>query len=312
MTQNQQNTYSEIIEKKTKKLRNVFAHAAVGDFSGRVEIPDEEDEFSELYAGANIMLDVINRQINELEAHVAREEKLNKIKSEFVAFVSHQLRTPLTIIQWTLEKIHTDKSVLPETPAGKDMQKIETATNQMVSLINTILNVSRMELGTFFVHTTNTDIPSLINESVRQAKQFATEKDIHLTTHITPKKYTARIDTELLKIILENLISNAIKYTPRGGKVHVNFKHAGSEIIIEVADNGHGIPDEDKPFIFSKLFRGGTAIASDPSGIGLGLYMTQFVITETGGTISFTSKKKAGTTFIVSFPDEGMHQRIKN
>jgi len=126
------------------QLREVFARAAVGDFSVPLDMPDEENEFTEIYVGVSIMLDVINRQLVELKEHASREKGLNHAKSEFVAFVSHQLRNPLSAIVWSA----TELSSHPLPPAAKEaIARIESATSQMTWLIDRILALSKIEMG---------------------------------------------------------------------------------------------------------------------------------------------------------------------
>ncbi len=303
----------EKIEKRTANLRLLFAHAAVGDFSTKIEIPENDDEFSELYAGADIMLDVINQQLAELRAQAAHEEKLNKAKSEFVALVSHQLRTPLTILKWSLEKIHTDYPQLIESPEGTDIRRIESVVEQMDSLVSAILNISRIELGTFSIKTETLDLPKSIDEEVQQMHHAADVKNITISASYEPASFTMQADKKLLKVIIENLLSNAIKYSPRGGMVFLKVRSEPTRTLIEVTDTGYGIPKEEEPHIFSKLFRGSKAITADPTGAGLGLHIIKLIVTETGGNIWFAEGKKDGASFFVTFPPEGMRTKpVKN
>jgi two-component system phosphate regulon sensor histidine kinase PhoR len=288
------------------KLKQIFANAAVGDFSTQIEIPENEDEETvELYAGINIMIDVIKRQL-------AREESINKAKSEFVALVSHQLRTPLSVIKWSTEHLEISDLSSLDAEARKDIDHITREADRMILLINLILDVSRIELGTLTIEPKPFDYVEGAKAAVAQLSTRAIAKGIMIEESYPEPSVVALADPTLLNVIIENLLSNAIKYTPHGGRVTLTAGRSASRIRIEVADNGFGIAPAEQDKIFTKLFRTGAARRADPEGSGLGLYIVKSIVAESGGDIWFTSEEGKGTSFFVEFPREGMHSRVGN
>jgi signal transduction histidine kinase len=293
--------YREHIKRRLGDLQALFAQAAVGDFSTSIEIPENEDEdIVELYTGVNIMLDVIKRQLS-------KEEQINKAKSEFVALVSHQLRTPLSVIKWSIEDLRLSDISSLGSEEKKDLDTIYRETQRMVALINTILDVSRIELGTLSVSLKEIDFVATGHAALMQVTPQALEKEIALSEKYEPENITATADASLLHAIFQNLLSNAVKYTLRGGKVELSVTQDHKRILITVGDTGYGIAEADKDRVFEKLYRTANARKADPEGTGLGLYIVKSIVTEAGGDIWFESQVGKGTTFFVEFPRDGMH-----
>src|SRR3989344_2174993 len=299
--------YRARISEHLSKLNEIFARAAVGDFESSIEIPeDADDEIVSLYTGINIMLDVITRQLKDLHANVTRGEELNQAKSEFVALVSHQLRTPLTVIRWRAEKLQmSDLSGLsPHDRSGVD--DIVDAADEMASLISIILDISRIEIGELHVHAQDLDIVALADETLRDIDLSAREKRITITRAYQSPRLVMAADRTLLKAILNNLFSNAIKYTPERGSVCISIKKNNHKIEIRVADSGYGIPEKGQPHIFDRLYRASNADKSGSKGSGLGLYIVKSILDKSGGAIRFETTEVKGTTFFIEFAESGM------
>lgn len=243
------------------------------------------------------VLAFIRRIANEVDA----------AKSEFVALVSHQLRTPLTLMAWSLE--HLAKTEMLE-PAGKeDLQTARQETRRMAALINDILDVSRLETGVLAIQPYEIDIVAAARTVIAEIAPAAASKGVRVIER-HPQAALLRVDPMLLHVIFTNLISNAVKYTPAGGIVSVGITRiAGDGVEISIADTGLGIPAAEQPKIFSKLFRGSSAMKVDSVGTGLGLYIVKAIIVETGGSIRFESEEGKGTTFFVSWPAAGMRPK---
>jgi PAS domain S-box-containing protein len=241
-----------------------------------------------------------------IASDITKEKQIDRAKTEFVSLASHQLRTPLTAINWFAEiLLNGDVGHLKPKQANY-VQEIYRGNQRMVELVNALLNVSRLELGTFMIEPKLTDIRKIADEAINDLENKVLEKKIKIT-----KKYDKRIkemmlDDKLTMIIFQNLLSNAVKYTPENGKVDLSIAVSGSKLLISVIDNGMGIPKAQQDKIFTKLFRADNVRATDTEGTGLGLYIIKSVVESVGGKIWFESEENKGTKFFVGLPLSGM------
>lgn len=239
---------------------------------------------------------------------VTREYEIDKAKTEFVSLASHQLRTPLSAVNWYAEMlINGDAGKLSENQM-KYLQEIYKGNQRMVNLVNALLDVSRIELGTFAITPTKTDIVDLAKSMVKENKLLADKKKIVLT-----EKYDQipelLVDPKLVQIIFQNLLSNAVKYTPDGGKVALTITKKEPNILIEVKDTGIGIPKAQQSHMYEKLFRADNVRAKDTEGTGLGLYIVKAIVDQSDGKIWFESIENKGTSFFVEIPIKGMPKK---
>jgi PAS domain S-box-containing protein len=244
----------------------------------------------------------------EVFRDITKERDIDKAKTEFVSLASHQLRTPLSSINWYAEMLLNGDAGRMTAEQSQYLQEIYRGNQRMVDLVNSLLNVSRLELGTFSVEPEECDLkdifkdvlddllPKMVNKKIKLEKKFA-------------KMPKLQLDKKLTHIILENLLSNAVKYTPNGGKVSLNIVKKDEDILITVEDNGMGIPDNQQGKVFEKLFRADNVRATDTEGTGLGLYLVKSILTHVGGTIRFQSVENKGTKFFVTFPLGGMKKK---
>lgn len=229
-----------------------------------------------------------------LERDVTKERQIDKAKTEFVSFASHQLRTPLTAVKWYSEMLLSgDAGELTERQRDF-VKEVFDANAHMVQLVSALLNVSRIELGTFSVDPVPTDVHQLLEETLADLKVMIQTRSLTVTTELDQLP-TVMVDQKLIKIVFENLLTNAFKYSQEKGEIVVKLKHlpANSQVngrtlpaeavYYEVTDHGIGIPAHQQPKIFDKLFRADNAIMHDTSGTGLGLYITQSIVCQSGG-----------------------------
>lgn len=179
----------------------------------------------------------------------------------------------------------------------------------MVELVNALLNVSRLELGTFVVEPEPTDIVEVAKACAKEFKLQISEKKLVLQEKYDPDIPSISADPKLLNIVFGNLLSNAVKYNPDGGSIKLSISKANGRLSIVVADTGYGIPKNQQDKIFSKLFRADNVREKDTEGTGLGLYIVKSIIDHSGGKIWFESKENKGTTFYVTLPLAGMKKK---
>ena len=240
---------------------------------------------------------------------ITKEQEVDRAKTEFVSLASHQLRTPLSSINWYAEMLLAGDAGELNDEQRKYLNEVYQGNQRMVDLINSLLNVSRLELGTFAIDPEDTDVIALTQSVLDEQAPQIKERNINLTAELsrtTPHLYA---DPKLLRMVFQNLVSNAVKYTPIGGSVSVAVIPQGENIAITVADTGLGIPQAEQSQIFSKLFRATNARESDTDGTGLGLYIVKSVVEQAGGTIRFESVERKGTTFFILLPKSGMHKK---
>jgi len=238
---------------------------------------------------------------------LSKERQINKAKIEFISMASHQLRTPLSTINWYTEMLLAGDMGKLTKEQQQALQEIHLANQRTLDLVNSLLNMSRIELGTLEVGPEFTNLPRQIEAALSELTPEIKAKQIKIRREYDKKLKSVIIDSKLFHIILENLLSNAIKYSHRGGAVVIKIKVNPSEdVVLSVKDFGYGIPEEEQSYIFSKLFRAKNAKALDPDGNGLGLYIVKSIADRTGLKVWFSSEENVGSEFFVEIPKEGM------
>ncbi|MFA7319033.1 MAG: ATP-binding protein [Parcubacteria group bacterium] len=234
---------------------------------------------------------------------ITERYNLEKEKDDFLSITAHQLRTPLTGIRWTLESlIDGDAGKLP-SEATEMLDQIFKNNQRLVTLVNDLLDVSRINMGKSKEELETVDVSNLIVESIKTLEGLAKEKKVKVIFEKKCKEDPQiRIGPKHFFQAMENLISNAIKYTPVGGEAHLSVSMKKQKIIIVVADNGIGIPEKEQKNIFRKFFRASNAVLKETEGSGLGLNVVKSFVEEGGGRIWFESKEGNGTTFFIEFP----------
>jgi PAS domain S-box-containing protein len=248
-------------------------------------------------------------------AYVATEENIttmrevDRAKTEFVSLASHQLRTPLTTIRWYSEMILNGDTGEINDKQKKFLEEINKGNQRMVDLVDALLNVSRIEMGTFVIEPVLTDLKELAKSVLDDLKPQIQKKSTIIKENYDGSIGKINIDPKMMRIVLLNLLSNAVKYTPEKGTVTVSIEKKDKDILIKVADTGYGIPLSSQPKIFTKLYRADNAREKDPDGNGLGLYIVKSVMDNSGGKVWFESQEGKGTTFYVTLPETGMKSK---
>lgn len=237
------------------------------------------------------------------EDDITSINEIDKAKSEFVPIISHQLRTLLSVISWYTEMLIDGDAGKLSIKQKKYLKAIYTGNQHMVELLNSLLSISRIELGALTVEPTQINIDELTKSVINEQKLDITEKKINLTYLNDSTIPVIQADPKLLRMILQNLLSNSIKYTPDKGEIKIEVSpYDKRNILIKVSDNGCGIPKAQQPMIFTKLFRADNAKIKDNEGTGLGLYIVKSITEKTNGKVWFKSKENKGSTFYVVIP----------
>ena len=237
-----------------------------------------------------------------IERDISREKDIDRAKSEFISVASHQLRTPMTGIKWVVERFLKKEKL---SKKGREyMEEIHTATENLSDLVDSLLNISRIEsAGGLSIIPESVELVSYLESFVAEMQLIAEQKGVTTTFDKHPEKMDIVTDANMLRNIVQSLVSNAIEYTPTGGSVSVSLEEAEKDsFIFTVKDTGIGIPKEEQPKMFEKFHRASNAQLVKTDGTGLGLYITKQAVETAGGRVSFRSEVGKGTTFYVELP----------
>jgi len=299
---------------ETKKVQEMSRHTVLIRKDGtRIQAADSAAPLFD--GGMNIIGCVV------VFRDVSKEREVDRAKTEFVSLASHQLRTPLSSINWYTEMLLSGDAGELNDEQKKYLNEVYTGNQRMVELVNALLDVSRLELGTFIVEPEIIDLSKLIQDVAKEQKPQIDAKKLKFDERFTENLPKINADPKLLHIVFQNLLSNAIKYTPEEGLINFNVRFVKigenvdgrkvneDSIMIAVSDTGYGIPDYQQDKIFSKLFRADNIRGKETEGTGLGLYIVKAVVEHSGGQIWFESKENKGTTFYITLPLAGMKKK---
>jgi PAS domain S-box-containing protein len=251
----------------------------------------------EEFRSRSIRLEVENKKIQET----------SRLKSEFLANMSHELRTPLNAIIGFTELLH-DGQVRPEMPEYQEfLGDILASGKHLLQLINDILDLSKVEAGKLEFHPERLDLPTLIGEVIAILRTIAAEKRIFIETAIQPDLGELVLDGSRLKQVLYNYVSNAIKFTPQGGRVVIKAGADGAGAFrLEVQDTGIGIAPDDLQRLFSEFQQLSAGAAKNHGGTGLGLALTKRLVEAQGGTVGVISEPNKGSNFFAVIPRKSL------
>ncbi|NQU77890.1 PAS domain-containing protein [Candidatus Falkowbacteria bacterium] len=240
---------------------------------------------------------------------ITHEREVDRAKTEFVSLASHQLRTPLTSINWYAEMLLSGDAGKLSDEQKQFLDEIYEGNKRMVDLVNALLNVSRIELGTFTVEPEPTDFNKVAESVLDELKPTIQKKNLQVKVDYGKDLPKINADPKLIRIVFQNLLSNAVKYTLDRGQVSLGIRKQDRNVLITVGDTGMGIPKNQHDKIFSKLFRADNAKSTDVEGTGLGLYLVKSIVDAAKGKVWFESEEDKGTTFYASIPLTGMEKK---
>lgn len=232
-----------------------------------------------------------------------QKPKKNKNGKELISIVAHQLKTPLASLKWSL-KMLKNQEVGKLTPEQIEfVSKIYEHNEKIITFVNDYLDLTRIEDGEVGYRFQNEAIESLIKELISNLEGQAKEKNINLSLAIPEKPLPkVRIDAFKIRLAIQNLIENAICYTPKGGDVTVLINYDKMNVEITVRDTGIGIPKKELNSLFTKFFRASNAKKTGAKGTGLGLYITKNIVEKHKGKIWVESREGKGSVFRISLP----------
>ncbi|MCA1565418.1 MAG: ATP-binding protein [Acidobacteria bacterium] len=270
-----------------------------------VRILGELEEKREELERLNGQLTASNAELNEANT---RLRELAEMREEFLALTTHDLRSPLTVISGVIS-FFTSGRLGELSPEQKNMvQMMERNTQNLIELVNDLLDAAKLESGTLQLELVDVNLRALVNEICESFVQLAREKSLTLVLEDAPPNLpnVVRADRAKLRRIIVNLLSNALKFTPKGGRVSMRVELAGDDLVrIAVADTGVGIASDDLPFLFDKYEQARHRATRGEKGTGLGLYITRQLVELHGGKIGVASEVGRGSTFFFTLPIMG-------
>ena len=234
---------------------------------------------------------------------ISREKMIEKIKTEFVSLAAHQLRTPLSAIKWTLKMLlDGDLGVINEEQK-EFINKTYQSNERMINLINDLLDVARIEEGNYLYKPVFTDIEPIVKFVIGSLKKESDDRNLEVEFKGSSDKLPkVKVDIEKIRLVIQNLLENAIKYTKPGGKIEVSLKRSDNNVEFLIKDSGVGISQDQQNRIFTKFFRAANVVRMETDGSGLGLFIAKNIVEAHGGNIWFESEEGKGTTFHFTLP----------
>ncbi len=303
---------SGILTRQLKQLTHSAKQIGGGDYSldvsalGRSRLPDELNLLAQVFGTMVESIRVREQLIreskrteDEMRLALQEERELSELKSRFVSMVSHELRTPLTVVRTSLELLERYGHLAPEAKRQEYFQRSRSSIDTMNQLIDDVLVMGKAEAGKLGFQPIPLALHQFCTELVEEMR-VAIGHSHFIDLVIQGDCENVYLDPKLLRSILTNLLSNAIKYSPAGSTVGFTVSCQGQFILLEVADQGIGIPQEDQPRLFESFHRASNA--KTIRGTGLGLAIVKQCVTQHLGEISFESQEGIGTTFKVKLP----------
>lgn len=268
-----------------------------------MEATHSEEELKELLAQHERSAQLLVRRDLELMRANERLHALDDQKSKFISVAAHQLRTPLSAIRWSLGYLLSDRAKKMSEEQETLLRQAYESTVRLVHLVNDLLGIDRMEGG----RTTFTLVPIDLHDAIKSVLADIASNALHRNVSVEiknqlPADAFAFADIVQLRLVLQNIIENAVRYTLSGGSISVALAQVGETLSISVADTGIGIPADQQEQIFRQFFRARNAVKVETEGSGLGLSLAQETLERMGGSISFTSEENKGSTFILTLP----------
>ncbi|MEK7488114.1 MAG: HAMP domain-containing sensor histidine kinase [Patescibacteria group bacterium] len=232
----------------------------------------------------------------------AKIVEVSKLKSQFLDIISHQLLTPLTALKWSVSTIESD-GALPENEKQHEAYMIiKENTNKMVNIVNTLLDIARIEAGRVTMNFGRFDMRESVKKIIALRKNDLEAKKSTIELQGEEAIASVLADPFRTKLVIENLVDNAIKYSREHSAIVITLSQEDDRVMFEIKDKGVGIPAHEHKNIFQKFFRATNEFSYQTKGLGVGLYLVKFIIEASGGAIGFESQEGVGSRFWFSLP----------
>jgi signal transduction histidine kinase len=280
--------------RRLRSLETAAAALGAGHTSARAPV-EGGDEIAALSSA-------FNRMASELESRLGELQRADRVRRQLLADVGHELMTPLTAIRGYLETLGMPAVVRDEPTRERYLHIVTEETQRLEALIGDLLDLARLEGGGVDVESTEVPVSWLFERVVERHGVVADGRRISLQTSIRPGAEHVRADGRRLEQALQNLVANAVRHTPDGGRVIVSAERSGDSLCLRVEDTGPGIPPEHLPLVFDRFYKIDRARASGQAGSGLGLSIVKAIVERHGGRVSADNAPGGGALFEVVLP----------
>ena len=274
-------------------LNRAAERIARGELSTRVVV-EGHDELAQLTQAFNVMA-------AQLELAQQKQQELDTLRRDLVAWVSHDLRTPLTSIRAVLEAL-ADGVVDDSTTVQRYYRIAQQDIRSLSHLIDDLFDISQLDAGGLKLDIETNSIGDLISDTIESISETARRQNIELAGDVQPGTDPVRMDAARIGRVLTNLTANALRYTPTGGRINLSAQRTAEGVEIEVDDTGEGIRPEDLPYVFDRFYRGEKSRSRATGGAGLGLAIARGIVEAHGGHIHAESEIGHGARFVVVLP----------
>ncbi len=233
---------------------------------------------------------------------ISADRTVEQVKSDFVAAVSHQLRTPLTSIYGFAETLLRQDVLFDEDERRTFLSYIASESERLTGIVDELLNVARLDAGDLHVEPEPIDVASVVSEVVQSAEDTGALNGHRFVVDLPPEPLSAEADREKLRQVFSILVENALKYSPNGGTVTVGARRREGTVEVRVVDEGTGIPPAEQERIFRKFYRAESTVRDGGGGTGLGLFIAKELVTAMGGRIWVESSEGEGSKFAFELP----------
>lgn len=292
----------EFIELNSRVLK-LLEDLKIEKESVEQKVVERTQELKQKVGELKVSNQLLIKRGDELALANKRLSELDKAKTEFIRTAAHQLRTPLTPILWVLKEL---EDTVKKKEVKKQIENALTRTKDVIRLVDSMLDVSRIETGKFLSEKQPMDIKKAVNDAFKNLEPMAHKKNLIYIMRLPEEKILPmQLAQEFVQGAVGNLIQNAIDYTPEGGSVTVSVEQKDNTVLIRVRDTGIGITSEERDKIFTKLYRSRRSIRLQPNGMGIGLYIArQIVAAHNGELILEESEEGKGSTFRITLSQE--------
>ncbi|MDH5627302.1 MAG: GAF domain-containing protein, partial [Candidatus Krumholzibacteria bacterium] len=250
------------------------------------------------------LYDSLERKIRDLDRQMETLQKANILKSDFVSHVSHELRTPLTSIKAYVETLANNIEDPTFVQRREFLDIVHKETNRLIRIVNDVLDVSKIEFGQRPVSRSAIALHAVVEEVLSMLSPSLKERDVTVSVNVPDSLPRVDGDADLIKQVFINLISNALKYSPRGTTITVRAREEAVSLVVSVSDQGIGIPRDEIGNVFDKYFRARSQVSAKMEGLGLGLAIVKNIVEQHGGSVRVESEENVGSTFSFTLPRE--------
>lgn len=286
---------SAALADKINALREAARAIATGQLGTRIRVPGQ-DEVAEL-------ADSFNNMAAQLESAAAKQRELETLRRDLIAWVGHDLRTPLTSVRAMIEAL-ADGIVDDPATEVRYLRTAKRDIHALSLLIDNLFEMAQIDAGGLKLDHQPNSLSDLVSDTLESFRALAEEKGIILQGHVTPDVDPVEMDARLIGRVLTNLVSNALRHTPTGGTVQVYARSVSGGVEVSVRDTGEGIRPEDLPHVFEQFYRGEKSRSRATGGAGLGLAIAQSFVQAHGGVIRVESQVGEGTRFSFFLPKQ--------